>query len=318
MKGPLWLTPAIGGLMVGMIAMPLPQVLGIGYGVTDDALAGTLPLVALAAICVGKIVATGISLGFGFGGGVFSPSLVVGATLGGAYGVIATQIAPSMSSGPGAYAVIGMGAVAAAVLGAPISTMLIVFEMTADYSVTMAVMVAVVISAAIFRPLRGPSFFVRQLEARGLDLQSGFQASLLRGIRVEDAMSMVSEVIGPETSLNEIRFRLQHSPIGELFVVDPEDRRLIGTITLADLSDTAYDHAFDDRINASDVVRSDPLVLASTDHLEAAFRLFRQSGESQAAVIAGRDDPRLVGCLFERDAMNAYNRVLLQSRTEER
>ena len=102
------LRPAVGGLLVGFIALLFPQVLGVGYAPTDAALSGGLPLLLIGAICLAKIAATAISLGFGFGGGIFSPALVVGATLGGAYGLLATQLFPELSSGSGAYAMIGM------------------------------------------------------------------------------------------------------------------------------------------------------------------------------------------------------------------
>jgi CIC family chloride channel protein len=318
MPGPPWLRPAIGGLMVGMIAMPIPGVLGIGYGVTEAALANNLTLVTLVVVCGAKLVATSISLGFGFGGGVFSPSLVIGATLGGAYGVVATAVFPEFSSGPSAYAVIGMGAVAASVLGAPISTTLIVFEMTGDYSLTMAVMLATVVSAAVYRHLAGQSFFHWQLEQRGLDLHGGFEAALLRGIRVGSTMSVDCDVIHPQAGLEEIRAALQRSRSGELFVVDPEAQTLIGTLTLADLSEAAYDHALDDLVNAQDAARRNPPHLFADDHLETALKLFRSSGETQIAVIRERGGRRFIGCLIEREAMIAYTRALLETRRAER
>lgn len=132
-----------------------PEVLGVGYEVTDNALSGTLPLLFLVACLAAKIVATSVSLGFGFGGGVFSPSLTVGALVGGAFGIVATNAFPELSSGSGAYAVVGMGAVSSAVLGAPISTVLIIFELTSDYGLTIAVMVAVVIANVMTAQLGG-------------------------------------------------------------------------------------------------------------------------------------------------------------------
>ena len=130
---PRWLRPAIGGLLVGLIALAFPQVLGVGYEATDAALKQQFSIWLLAALVAAKLAATALSLGLGFGGGVFSPSLVVGAMLGGAFGLAATGLFPELSSGHGVYALVGMGAVAGAVLGAPISTILIVFELTADF-----------------------------------------------------------------------------------------------------------------------------------------------------------------------------------------
>ncbi|MCK4939741.1 MAG: chloride channel protein, partial [Rhodospirillaceae bacterium] len=123
---PSWLRPGIGGLAVGLMAVWLPQIIGVGYGATEQALIGNFTLTVLLLVLVGKVVATAISLGFGFGGGIFSPSLVIGAVLGGAYGIIASGIFPDIGADIGAYSLIGMGAVAAATLGAPISTALII------------------------------------------------------------------------------------------------------------------------------------------------------------------------------------------------
>ena len=316
MPGPAWLRPAMGGLMVGMIAMPLPHVLGIGYGVTEAALTVSLPFQVLALICAAKLVATAISLGFGFGGGVFSPSLVIGATLGAAYGIFVTSIFPEYSAGAGAYTVIGMGAVAAAVLGAPISTTLIVFEMTSDYQLTLGVMLAVVVGAAIFRPLHGQSFFTWQLEQRGLDLHGGFEAALLRGIGVGEVMTCRCEVVGPEVGLGDLRRMLQYSSAGQFFVVGSEGE-LVGTLTLADLSEAAYDPSLDDLINAEDAARRGPPMLSVDDDLETALKLTRTTGERHVAVVEDLESRIFAGCLHERDAMSAYNRALLENRREE-
>ena len=316
MPGPQWLRPAVGGLAVGVIGVPLPQVLGIGYGVTETALAVTVPLALLVAVGVAKLIATGISLGFGFGGGVFSPSLVIGAMLGGAYGIVATAAFPDQSAGPGAYTLIGMGAVAAAALGAPISTTLIIMELTDDYTLTIGVLLAVVVATLVCRPLFGRSFFHWQLRQRGLDLHGGFQTELLRNLRVAEVMSRRCELVAPEVGLNDLRWMLQHSAVGELFVVDGE-ARLVGTVTLADLSETAFDPTLDNLINAGDVARRRPPVLELDDDLEAALALTRTSGEAHIAVIRDRKDRVFAGCLHERDAMAAYNRALLEARREE-
>jgi len=315
--GPAWIRPAIGGLMVGMIAMPVPHVLGIGYGVTEAALTVSLTFQVLAVVCAAKLIATAISLGFGFGGGVFSPSLVIGATLGGAYGIFVTGIFPEYSAGAGAYTVIGTGAVAAAVLGAPISTTLIVFEMTSDYQLTLGVMLAVVVGAAIFRPLQGQSFFTWQLEERGLDLHGGFEAALLRSIPVSQVMTCRCEVIGPDVELRDLRVMLQYSNAGQFFVVGAEGE-LIGTLTLSDLSEAAYDPSYDDQIKAEDVTQRSPPMLSVRDDLETALKLTRTTGVRHVAVVEDPETRIFAGCLYERDAMSAYNRALLENRREER
>ena len=115
------LPPALGGTAIGAIAIVMPEILGVGYEATDRALNAALPLWLLIALVAGKIAATSLSLGSRFVGGVFSPSLFIGAMTGGAFGFVAASIVPELSSSQSVYAIAGMGAVAGAVLGAPIS-----------------------------------------------------------------------------------------------------------------------------------------------------------------------------------------------------
>ena len=313
---PPWIRPAAGGAMVGILALMVPQVLGVGYGTTDAALQVSFSLALLIAVGVAKIVATAISLGFGFGGGVFSPSLVIGAMLGGAYGIVVAGLSPELSSGPGAYTIVGMGAMAAAVLGAPISTTLIIFEMTGDYAITMAVMVAVVFASLVTRDFHGGSFFAWQLERRGLDLKGGFESTLLRTLGVRPVMSLVSELVTRDVGLGDLREMLQKSERGELFVVR-DNGELFGTITLADLSEVAFDPTVDDLIKAGDVARPRPPVLSAADDLEAALKLMRDTGESYIAVVEDKESMLFLGSVDERDVMSAYNRALLERRREE-
>lgn len=314
--GPIWLRPMVGGFLVGAIALVVPQVLGLGYGVTDDAMRAVLPLGILVAAFLGKLLATMLSIGFGFGGGVFSPSLVIGAMLGGAYGIVVTQALPGLSSGPDAYTIVGMGAVAAAVLGAPISTTLIIFEMTGDYALTLAVMVAVVVSSVIAKQVTGHSHFTFQLACRGVDLKAGFEAALLRSLRVRDVMEPQCITVGAGVHLPEVRARLLDSRVGEVFVVRG-DGTLLGTITLPDLSEMAFDSAFDDLITASDVARLHPPALAVNTDLETALETMRNAGEEHIAVVDSLDTQVLRGCVHERDVVMAYNRALVDNRREE-
>ncbi len=314
---PGWSRPAVAGLVVGLIALAFPQVLGVGYGVTESALLLEFPLYLCIVLVVAKIVATAVSLGFGFGGGVFSPSLVIGATLGAAFGFIATAVFPDLSSGPSAYTIVGMGAVAAAVLGAPISTTLIVFEMTGDYALTLAVMVAVVIASEITHHFYGRSFFAKQLRGRGIDIRGGFESEVMRSIGIKAVLAGDADTMTPAASLREIRATLQSSRSGEIFVLDDRGG-LYGTITLPDLSELAFDAATDDLIKALDVARPHPPVLTVDDDLESALSLMSETGEEHVAVVEDTDSMKFLGCVHHREVMAAYNRALIQSHHEER
>lgn len=178
-KLPRYFRPMVAGLLLGIIALWFPHIIGVGYETTSLALTGDLALHEVTVFAVLKVLAVAITLGGRMGGGIFSPSLMVGALVGLAFGLIATGIFPEVSGSTSLYALAGMGAVAAAVLGAPISTTLIVFELTGDWQTGLAVMVAVSMSTALSSNLVDRSFFLTQIERRGIHLAAGPQAYLL-------------------------------------------------------------------------------------------------------------------------------------------
>jgi CIC family chloride channel protein len=178
-KLPRYIRPMVAGAMLGVIALWFPHIIGVGYETTSMALTGELALHEVTVFAGLKVLAVAITLGGRMGGGVFSPSLMIGALVGLAFGLIATGFFPDVSGSTSLYALAGMGAVAAAVLGAPISTTLIVFELTGDWQTGLAVMVAVSLSTALASRLVDRSFFLTQIERRGIHLAAGPQAYLL-------------------------------------------------------------------------------------------------------------------------------------------
>ena len=185
---PRWLRPAISGAMLGVLAIGFPHIIGVGYETTARALSGDLLLYEAIVFAALKTVAVAITFGGRMGGGVFSPSLMVGALTGLVFGLVATGILPDVSGTHTLYAFAGMGAVAAAVLGAPISTTMIVFELTGDWQIGLAVMVSVSASTALASRLVDRSFFLTQLERRGIHLAAGPQAYLLAMFRAGSVM----------------------------------------------------------------------------------------------------------------------------------
>lgn len=185
---PRWLRPAVAGLMLGLIAIPFPHIIGVGYETTSAALTGGLVLAQAFLFVIFKIIAVALTMAGRMGGGIFSPSLMVGALTGLSFGYVATAIFPDVSGSETLYALAGMGAVSAAVLGAPISTTLIVFELTGDWQTGLAVMVAVSLSTALASRMVDRSFFLTQLKRRGVHLAAGPQAYLLAMFRVGTVM----------------------------------------------------------------------------------------------------------------------------------
>ncbi|MEZ5893374.1 MAG: chloride channel protein [Parvularculaceae bacterium] len=235
------LLPPIGGVIVGAIGVFFPEVFGVGYEAVTKALNGDYTILMLAALVLMKGIATSVTLSCRFGGGVFSPGLVIGAFLGAAFGAILSVVFPGVAASPVYYAMIGMGAASGAILGAPISTTLIIFEMTGEYGITVSLMVAVAIATMMTQWICGQSFFHWQLARRGYDLSEGPQGVILKTTRVRDVM----EKLPPGEPLSEDAPRLEaQRSLGEalatlsdaaeqgLPVVDPEEpAKVIGYLS---------------------------------------------------------------------------------------
>jgi len=235
---PRWLRPAAAGFMLGLIAIWFPHIIGVGYETTVLALSGQLLLSQAILFTIVKAAAVSITMGGRMGGGVFSPSLMVGALTGLAFGIIATATLPDVSGTHTLYAFAGMGAVAAAVLGAPISTTLIVFELTGDWQIGLAVMVSVSMSTALASRLVDRSFFLTQLEKRNLRCSAGPQAYLLGTLQVgkvmrplsasdpESAQALMDEgiAISPAATLEAALPIFDRAGVEFIPVVDEEER----------------------------------------------------------------------------------------------
>jgi CIC family chloride channel protein len=170
------------------MAIYFPHIIGVGYETTSRALTGDMVLWEAIVFAILKVIAVAVTMAGRMGGGIFSPALMVGSLTGIAFGLIATSLLPEVSGAYTLYALAGMGAVGAAVLGAPISTTLIVFELTGDWQTGLAVMVSVSMSTALASRFVDRSFFLAQLERRNVHLAAGPQAYLLAMFRVQGVM----------------------------------------------------------------------------------------------------------------------------------
>lgn len=314
--GPVWTKPAIGGFLVGVIALWYPEVLGVGYEATDTALKGHYGLSLLFGLFVFKYLATVICLGFGFSGGVFSPSLFIGAMWGGTFGMLVSMMVPDFASDPAAYSLIGMASMAAAVLGAPISTTLIIFELTGNYTLTIAVMCGCVMATLTSDQLGRQSFFLEQLKQRGIDILSNYSTVVLREIKVLDILKRQGVYINVDASLSEVRKKLLRAPGGVVFVI-AHDRSLYGAITWESLPEDIFNATLDPLIIAADLADTRPPVLQTKDNLEVTKTVFEESGYQQIPVVSATPDRSYLGCIDEREVMVAYNNALLRKRRQE-
>ena len=311
-KFPLWIQPAIGGLIIGILALGFPQILSVGYEATSNALNGNYGLWLLLSLIVLKIGATSISMASGFGGGIFSPSLFIGAMAGGAAGLILGMISPDLASDPGLYAVIGMGAVASSVLGAPISTTLIVFEITGGYSITIAVMIASAVSSLVSSIFYKNSAFFNQLSNRGIHLEGGRATYLLKSVHVSQAMNKDFFTVRDSEPLSTARELFIANGGRKLFVTDDRGA-MVGVLTLHELPTDIFDEETAREFTAGEVARDNPKHVKSSDPLEVALALMESSGEHSIAVIDDETFPVIVGVILYSDVLREYNRALLES-----
>jgi CIC family chloride channel protein len=313
---PSWLRPAIAGLATGLIALQLPEVLGVGSEATDLALESSYEPQFLILLALAKAAATALCLGSGFGGGMFSPSLVLGAMVGGAFGMIADGAFPELGSQASVYALLGMGAIAACTLGAPISTVIMIFELTGDYGVTFAVMIAVAVASVFCRQLHWHSYFTWQLAQQGIDLLARRDQGLLRSATLAEVMRPEVVTVPLDADLERLKalFRHRHLPI---FVVDDQGR-LYGSIAFEDLADAAFAPAKKHLPTARDLVHRIPVALVPEDDLETALRLCEMNQEEHMPVVDNGRDMHVIGEVRYQDLVLAYNRALLAARAAER
>ena len=304
---PGWIKPALGGLGCGAIALGFPEALGVGYETTDMALAGALDLPLLLALLAAKAAATFLCLGFGFSGGVFSPSLCIGALAGAAFGVAASAAAPEVGASVSTYGLAGMGAVAAAVLGAPISTILIVFELTGDLTVTVAVMIAVAAASPICRRIAGGSWFTLQLAARGIDLSRAPGRAAAADVSAADLMTSF-RAADETTTIPRARELARAAPRGDLYAVDSQGR-LAGVATLARLHDPALGGEGSAPPTLGDIAETGLATVRPGDALDRVLERLDTAKRDLPVVDAGG---RPVGVVRREDALAAHNRALLR------
>jgi CIC family chloride channel protein len=208
-RGPEWLRPAAGGLLLGLLLLALPEMYGVGYPVLQKGVDGDYALRMLLLLLVGKVLATSLTIGIGGSGGVFAPSLFCGAMLGEAVGLVGHHVAPASIGSAGAYALIGMAAFFAGSARAPITAVIILFELTGEYTIILPLMLAVVLATTVSRTLSSDTIYTLKLARRGITLtQPGSPAAVLRTARVEGCMLPPPDAVSPDLPVADLLAKL--------------------------------------------------------------------------------------------------------------
>lgn len=291
------------GLVIGLVGYFFPQSLGVGYETIGAVLNQTQTGVTLILILLTtKLILTPVSIGGGFVGGVFAPSLFLGSMLGGAFGWTASAVFPGLGLHPAAFALVGMAAVLAGAVHAPLTAILLLFEMTNDYRIILPLMFAVAVSLIVSQKLQKDSVYNLGLARHGIRLDRGRDLEVLSGLTVDEVMCRQTDVLDENLTRQQAVDHLTASHHHGLPVVDSENH-LTGILTLQDLKDSGSG-------TVADLCTREVEVAFPDERLSMALRRMSLRNVGRLPVVA-RDDPRrLVGILRRSDIIQSYELAL--------
>ena len=300
-RGPAWLRPGASGILLGLLLLAVPQMYGVGYGVLQQAVAGHYAVPALLGLLAAKILATSLTMWIGGSGGVFAPSLFMGAMLGSAYGAVAHQLMPGLAGAAGAYGLVGMGAVFAATGRAPITAVIIIFELTGNYRIILPLMCAVVVATALSNAVTKDTIYTLKLRRRGIDIDAPTAPSRLAQIQIGDAMGRMPAPLAPEQPLESLVRRFAAERTESLPVIAP-DGVLLGIVAAADV-ERAIEHLPDGPVTAGALAQSVPQ-LHPQDSLEEAVGALGATEREGVPVVD--EAGRVIGWITHRQVLRAY------------
>jgi len=294
----------LGGLAIGVIGLFLPQVFGVGYEAIDVALHGSMAFQLMLLLVVAKIVAVSTTIGSGGSGGIFAPSLFIGAMLGGAVGTVLHALWPESTAAPGAYALVGMGALVGATTHAPITAILIIFELTATYKIMLPLMITCIIATLLSTRIQHDSIYTLKLVRRGIDIFKGRAVNVLSPVSVSEVMRRDMATVSPDARLGELMNQFMDHSGSTLFVTDRAGG-LVGMLTTETLRPLLKDApALESLIIAADIMTAGemPKVSVSDSLADVMKQLGTHRGE-----IPVLDGTRLAGVVWPQDVIARYN-----------
>jgi CIC family chloride channel protein len=302
---PLPLRLGLGGLLVGLLSVRVPEVWGNGYSVVNSLLHTDWLWSTVLIVMIYKIVATALTTGSGAVGGIFTPTLFVGAAIGFLFGDMAHALWPHAISQPFAYAMVGMGAFLAAATNAPLMAILMIFEMTLSYQVVLPLMLSCVVAYVIARSLDGNSMYEITLKRH----RDAAERIRLRGTHMSELIKPAETVLQKDAPFSEVtRIFLQY-PVKYIYITDQENRYL-GVVALQDVTSLLLDKDNIGTKCAGDFMRTHFLHEVTPDmSLGEALQLFLDHQGERLPVISSTEDPRLLGVVFKTSLLDAYFRL---------
>jgi len=313
--------PAAAGFVIGLMALAIPQVISIGYGTVGSILLeranpvvlGTvLPVIAfLAIVLFGKLLATVISFAAGFPGGLLGPALFLGAAAGGLCGELVHSLSPAFTESYGAYALVACGALTAAALQAPITIMLMVFELSADYHIMLPLMAACIVATLVKRIFGRESVFTEALEERGIETSWGLEQSWMRAVRVSRIPWKAIPSVSANTHLEELKRIYVDSGKGCVAVVDDEDS-MVGIITFSDMQPWLLDSSMDHVAVAAEVANKNVRTISERGSLLEAISMFDKEVFEQIPVMSKDNERKVLGVLSRNAVFSTYHKLIVK------
>ena len=298
-RGPEWLRPGVGGLLLGGLLLVLPQMYGVGYPVLDQAVGGRYAIGFLLLLMAGKMIATSLTIGIGGSGGVFAPSLFIGAMGGTAFGEVVHQLLPGVAASPGAYGLVGMGAAFAGATRAPITGVIVLFELTGQYSIILPLMLAVVVATLVSRTLSRDTIYTAKLTRRGVDLDARHRRGRLPDRSASSVMEPLPEALPADSGLDHAADRLARSDHGVLPVLSSSGRYL-GCVTAQAVAEGLGQDGRPPR-QVSELVEVPTTVTTGTSLVDALDALVTSHGSGLPVLSGEAGEP--VGWISHQDLL---------------
>jgi CIC family chloride channel protein len=314
-KIPEWIKPAIGGLIIGAIFLKWPEVFGVGYGAMNMALLNEMTGLLMLTLIFVKMGATSITLGTGGSGGIFAPSLFMGGMVGGFFGWVVNLFFPEITAPPAAYALVGMGAFVAGVTHAPITAILIIFEMTGNYKIILPMMITAILSTIVASSLKSGSIYTIKLLRRGVNISKGLEQNILKSMKVRQIMEKNVVTVPEGMPLVSLISTFKVKNVSYLHMVNKEND-LTGIISFRDIRPLLEEEQVNFLIIAKDVATTDLVIVGQDDNIQVAMSLMGKRGIAQLPVTGGSNGRKILGTLREKDVIAAYDNAVIRHEIE--
>jgi CIC family chloride channel protein len=345
---PEWLKPATGALLLGILAysypylgtisyisagittpsLPIsenfPHIFGSGFLFLEEVLQGRAPFLLLFLLVFLKPLATSFTLGSGNSGGVFAPSLFTGAMLGGSFGYLVMHLFPNLTIEIGAYALVGMAAVFSAAARAPLTSMLIVFEMSNDYRLILPLMASGMVASTFAHWLHSDSIYSLKLTKRGIHFEQGRDMDIMQTVQVEEVMNKSPITIHRDQSVADLFAAFQETHLGG-FPVIGNNRELYGIVTMQDMERTIDDMERTLKrkdvnlkdLKVWDVATPEPVTAYPDEPIWTAIRRMAPRDLARLPVVSRSNPKEFVGIISRSDIVRAYNVGLMRKQNEQ-